>query len=353
MVLGSLAALAAGCKPRPFQVSTTAYILGPQSQIIPIDASDESQIPPAALNASTLIATTLQSKQVKFCSGTLIAPEKAGDPFRVLANHHCFAQADASDKALPDLLPEACTETKVYFGFVQGRSQSATEGACAAGSLRTSYQGDIAVFTLVANPPAQYQPLDLWDGEDAPAGRQALIVHYPDTDGVLAEPPDGGAKLPTAQATLNNCKTVGPFDVNEWDLDRTLPFSLRHSCDLIHGSSGSGLIDVETGKILGVNWGGIQVTYESGTRTDNVATKASFVAAYLKGSVDQVVAAAAAERAAAVALDAKKNEAVTKDGVLPLKAKACGVAEAAEEPLMALLLLGGVLAPLVIARRRD
>ena len=67
----------------------------------------------------------------------------------------------------------------------------------------------------------------------------------------------------TQTSPLDDCKVIGPFDVSEWDLDRTLPFSLRHTCDLIHGSSGSGLIDAKTGKVLGVNWGGIKIAIEN------------------------------------------------------------------------------------------
>ena len=225
-------------------------------------------------------------------------PEVPGGNYRVLSNHHCFAKTDADDQSTPELVPEACVQTKAYFGFLPGQTRSAVVSGCLPGSLRTNFEGDIAVFTLTVNPPIKHQPLALYGAADHGAGRRALIVHYPDVTAFLELPTDGGTRLPTAAATVDDCQVVGEFDVGEWTLDRTLPYSIRHTCDLIHGSSGSALIDVETGTILGVNWVGIKVNYDDTVRTDNVATKASYVNAFLSNQLAAEVAAAATRQQA-------------------------------------------------------
>jgi len=348
---------ASGCKRAGVTVSRTAYILGPTNDILPVKGDTVQRISPDVLGASALIATHMADNRIKYCSGTLIAGAKDGDNERILTNHHCFAVTDANDKATADLLPEACTETHVYFGFLQGHISDVVELGCQADSLHTSFDGDVAVFTLDQNPPDGHKPIQLWTGDDAPEGRTALIVHYPDVDANLVVPPDGGAQLPTAAATLDNCKVVGNFPVNEWDLDRTLAFSLRHTCDLIHGSSGSGLIDAETGQLLGVNWGGIKISYDDGERTDNVATKASFVAAFLAGQTDTLIKAAGQQKQQNAA-DAQRQERATRkssgvsfaDGI---KRKACGTIGVGEDGAAAFLLgLLGLVAPLACLRKR-
>lgn len=280
------------CKRPAVEVGTTAYIVGPTNDIRPAGGAEEDRgdgITAELKNAAVLIATRLQDKRVKFCSGTLVAPEEGGQTLRILTNHHCFAVPGADGKATRTLLVEACSFSTVYFGFLAGMTQTAEAVGCQPGSLRTSFEGDLAVFTLAHNPQAKFQPLALWQGEDGPVGRQAAIVHYPDVEAQAETPPDGGPKLPTAAITVTDCQVSGVFATSEWELDRTLPFSLRHTCDLIHGSSGSGLIDVQTGTLLGVNWGGIKITYDDGVRVDNVATKASFAQAFLDGREDEIV----------------------------------------------------------------
>jgi hypothetical protein len=349
------------CKKAIVETSRTAYIVGPTRDIMPVDREAETRLDVDVLSASVMIATRLGNKRLKFCSGTLVEPASAGGNYRVLSNHHCFAETDAEDKATPKLLPEACTFTKVYFGYLPGKTKNAFVSGCEAGTLRTNFDGDLSVFTLSVNPPVKHKPLALYEGSDAGAGRSALIVHYPDVEERMEVPPEGGTKLPTAAVTLDDCKVLGEFDVSEWKLDRTLPFSLRHSCDLIHGSSGSGLIDVQTGALLGVNWGGIKISYADDLRTDNVATKASYVAAFLANKVEAEVAAVETRREAdAVAATKGRGEVDDKSRSVADSLKSgCGVAGVSSGRGAALLLLLALLAPfltltpaLALARRR-
>ena len=296
-----VAALAA-CKPLPANVSTTAFILGPTNDIVPVQGEVVTRIDPSVLAASVLIETTIKGG-VKFCSGTLIGADSAAGRPRILTNHHCFAQEGSDGLALPALLPEACVATRVHFGFVQGQLASSTIGTCEAGSLRTTFAGDLAVFTLASAPPERFRPLGIWSSSEGIEGRAAVVVHYPDVASAMAQPPDGGPALPAAQATIDDCRVVGPFAAADFSLDRSLPVSIRHTCDLIHGSSGSGLIDVRTGQILGVNWGGIQINGSSKNTIDNVATSAAYVTAFLAGREAQALAAALAAGAATTKQD--------------------------------------------------
>ena len=166
---------AVACKKHVVEVSTTAYIIGPSNDIRSA-SPQESEIGEKPLNAAVLVATRLADKRVKFCSGTLVLPEVGKGGLRVLTNHHCFAQPGADGKATRDLLLEACSFTTVYFGYLAGQAKDAVPITCEAGTLRTNFEGDLAVFTLAQNPPDKYQPLALWEGEEAPAS-DTFFIH--------------------------------------------------------------------------------------------------------------------------------------------------------------------------------
>lgn len=354
-------AIVPACKKTDLKANhQSGYIVGPSNDILSVGGEGSEgavaikELSPLAVNGTVLIATKLSDKRVKFCSGSLIAAETAADHYRILTNHHCFAETDSDDKATPKRLPEACTKTTVYFGFFAGQTASSVAIACLPGSLKTNFEGDLGVFELVSNPPEKYQPLSLWDGEDAPEGRLAGIVHYPDTEEHMESPPAGGPRLPTASVTVNDCHVVGPFAISEWDLDRTLPFSLRHTCDLIHGSSGSALIDLKTSQILGVNWGGIKISYDSGTRTDNVATRASYVTAFLTGKTAEMMTVADGKRHDANLAAAQKDENVGQKAKnsLARARKSCGVTGSSVSTSLWLLLAGLVVPLLSLSRMR-
>ncbi len=320
-----------GCKNQKSLVNYGAYILGPQNDIIQIKNENVANIPKEVLDASVIIVTKVAGGQIKFCSGTLIEPKEPSGKNRILTNHHCFAELGADKKALPTLLKEACTETKVYFGFLAEQAKQALSVGCEPFSLRTSYEGDLAVFTVSGAEPAGIKPLKLAMNSRTPDNKQALIVHYPDQPGMHDTLPGRDAKLPTAQATLNDCKIISDFTPGEWTLDRVLPFSFKHSCDLTHGSSGSAIVDRDTLEILGVNWGGIKIVYDDGEKAFNAATKISFVKAFLDDKSQDIIAQASRELQSS--LDAERggktvSNTEQSDGTKPpkeLKKLGCGV----------------------------
>ena len=335
------------CKKKPFTISTNAFILGSKSNIYVVGSGNQSQINPQVLNASVLIATRLKANEVKFCSGTLIASDQPGGNLRVLTNHHCFANVDDEGVATTVLLPQACVSTKVYLGFTAGQTSSSTVEECLPGSLRTSFDGDLSVFRLASAVPAQFQPLTIADPNIQVAGRTAMIIHYPDTPEAMVADPDGGPKLPLAQVTMDNCKVIGNFPLAHWQLDKSLPYSIKHTCDLTHGSSGSGLIDATTAQILGVNWGGIKINSQSGLETVNVATGANFINAFLTHNTAKLEQSAATELAQASNEEASKPKSsgisLNTSGMVPKKS-GCGVIanttdRQAQWPLLAIIAL--------------
>ena len=287
-VVASLAllALAGGCKKATQQGSYQGYIVGVGNDIVPITKENEGSVPPRVLGASVLLATRSADGRVKFCSGVIIAPEGPTDKPRVLSNHHCFAQTIGESDVSTELMPEACIGTHVYFSLIRDEVTRETKfGTCLKGSLRTHFDADVAVFQLGEMPPPETTSLTLWSGVDPATDRKALLVHYPDLTENLVTLSSERARLPAAAMTVNDCKTLSTFDQSQWKLDHSLPYGLQHTCDLVHGSSGSALVDADTQTILGLNWGGIKVKIGQDTLTYNVATRARYINAFLHNDI--------------------------------------------------------------------
>ncbi len=274
-----------GCK-QALQVSKTAYIIG-NNDIVRLEDSKVEESTVEIADSSVLISTLVSNKKRKFCTGTLIKPEADQKLLRVLTNHHCFANVDEQGNVDKELLAEACTGTQIYLGFRAGETETSTSSSCLSGSLRTDPRGDLAVFTVASQLSAKYTPLSIWSDADVPAGRSAMIVHYPDVDENFMQVTGSRSKLPVASITDADCATRGNFPESEWRFDPSLPYSMKHSCDLLHGSSGSALIDKESRTIIGVNWGGIKIDYKKNVETINVATRADYVQAFLNNKSDE------------------------------------------------------------------
>ncbi len=313
-----------GCK-KSWSTSHVGYIVGVTNDIVVVDDKTADRIPPNVLNAAILLATQLRDGSVKFCSGTL-TEGKDGNSLYAVTNHHCFASTTDEGDATKEVFPESCTNTTVYLGFNKLKVDELTTLGCKAGTFRSSYDFDVAMFEISGNIPSEYKPLSFWKEDVIPGNREALIVHYPDVATNLARPQGEKVSLPLASVTLDDCKVVGRFEVREWDLDRTLPVGIRHSCDLIHGSSGSGLIDKETGTILGVNWGGIKINYDSGVRTDNAATHAKYVKAFLEGKEEEAKSELDTYRQSEESREMSGRSGSSKGFADQVKKSVCGVA---------------------------
>lgn len=236
----------------------------------------------------TVVPTGGGKNELKFCSGSLI--EVRGEP-RILTNQHCFAKTAAADKEqnLDELLPQACFQTRVYFDFKEPLSEIVVN-RCQRGTLRTNHRADLATFALEKPVPVGVQPLELWNGELKDlVGRKVFTIHHPGTVESNTLPlPDLKAPAPRRMITVRNCLYLGGFSSTTWDDRGGIPYQIRHTCDLKDGSSGSGLVDLQTGKLLGVNIGSVEMEVTTSSKgkpevikqtkyTYNVATVAEFV----------------------------------------------------------------------------
>ena len=275
------------CKQKPpFELNTNSYVIGTQNDILKFGESPQSKSHLSILKSSILIATKIDGGKTKFCSGVLMRKDNDKTD-RILTNHHCFAITGEDGKATEKLYTQACDETTLYFGFSAKSNPSPYSTTCLPGSLKTDFAGDLATFALTKSPPEAYKRLKLAKSLPHP-NTNAYILHYPDIKEHMALPPDSAIKLPEASITMSNCKVLGPFPKEEWVLDRTLPHGIRHTCDLIHGSSGSALINAKTSEIIGINWGGIKVSYTDDIRIDNVATSSIYAIAFLSEGTEKL-----------------------------------------------------------------
>jgi hypothetical protein len=326
-----------GCKPsqRMFR-EQAGYIIGTSNDIRPIGDTEKASISEKHLNAAVLLTTVVDGNKRKFCSGTLLAAQSGKTANRIITNHHCFASDEESDTASKDknisLADGRCEDVKVFFGYVKSELDKRETRDCEPGTLRFDLEADLAIFDLTKNPSERFAPAEIYSGSSEEVGRKASVVHFPNiTEGDMSNmvfEETVGYKLPIAQLTLDNCATLGPFSPDEWYLDTTLRMGIKHTCDQKKGSSGSSLWDVETDKVLGVNWGGITLNYSNPDRTEifNVATEAEYLTAFIGGNVQHLLQLKEQKKADAAA-QAKASAESSKESKSSrnLNIKNCGV----------------------------
>ena len=347
--LVGLCVISSSCKPTK-EISLAGYILGPTNDIAPASTHDDAEfnIPNTVKNAAVLIATSIAGGKVKFCSGIIIASETKGSYPRVLTNHHCFAKSDDRGMALEGLVKEACRDTTVYFGFVDKAKAPIKKVDCKPGSLRTHYASDLAIFALADDLPENTEPIKI-SAKAYAANREAYIIHYPDIPENLVIPPGETVQLPVASITDNDCATKGWFPEDEWKLDRALPYSIRHTCDLLHGSSGSALLDKSTHQLLGINWGGIKIKYANEVDSVNAATSVNYVSAFIDERLDvlekPIPDPNATPTKSRAALDAENAAAETRQHRRGMDIIKCGTLVENSSPTQKLVTAFGLLLP--------
>ena len=322
--------IAGSCKKNDIFTHRPNYILGGANDIEPASsatASGENLVHKRRQIA--LIATRVDKGQVKYCSGVLIEPATISGRHRLLTNHHCFAASGADGQSIDRLLVSACSNTTVYFDFKPGDHQPEGSSGCYPGTLRSTFNGDLASFELSKLPPAGFTGAKLWEGAPYPENRMAEVLHYPDVAEFRQAVEGQAVALPTLAITRTDCIVRGGFAPQDWQLDRSLPMSIGHSCDLLQGSSGSALFDQATGQLLGINWGGITIVKPDGnakssklSTKENAATAAFYVKAFLDDKIEQtddILAQKLAKTTLAADVNTNKTKGLSK--VL-----ACGVA---------------------------
>ena len=250
-------------------------------------------------DSSVLVVTAMAGEnagEIKTCSGSLIEVE---GEFKILSNHHCFAKSEirentdssTSKVSLEELLPEACVQTRIYFNFPRSASKETLVFKCRPGSLRVDYLLDLAIFSLDGSPVG-FKPIEIWTGGNLPLNRKMFVIHYPRTSGQnKAKLPDVEALAPVKMITINDCFFKGGFAMDLWQMDQSIPYWIKHTCDMQPGSSGSSLLDLETGKIVAVNRGSINLSRSTGSggitthnqSEYNVGSFAKFVEKFIAG----------------------------------------------------------------------
>ncbi|MDE3269084.1 MAG: hypothetical protein OYH77_02240 [Pseudomonadota bacterium] len=189
-------------------------------------------------------------KQKKHCHGVLITNGKYP---RVITSRRCFAEAGQTlDRSL-------CLHTRAYFNFsLPGRALH--DRRCRTNSLIASRRYDLATFQLHAPLPPSHQALPIWHGA-IPKYRDAFLLHYPHLIYNSFSPTHSVALLtaqskyyPVAAITASDCTILGRPRSLAW---ADVPFGLAHNCDMTKGSLGGALIDLHSGHLLGLAWGGM------------------------------------------------------------------------------------------------
>ena len=199
-----------------------------------------------ANNATVYLETPKTS-----CSGTLVQTKGANkkNKVQVLTSAHCFLETD-------------CNTVRTYLIDKQSK-----HFACQQGTLRLHHDSDLALYSLQGKLPATNKPLTVWQGK-LPKLRSAFIIHYA-----------GGNK----SVTGIDCYVLGNFDLFFWLISPLFLYGLSHTCSILPGSSGAGLLDFETGKLLGVVWGDAVLSSNEELRQYSGAIHYLYVQKFIKG----------------------------------------------------------------------
>ena len=294
--------LLVSCKMSAWRASSPSAVIGEndtkKTRTIPIDELPMGrEIFVAATMSSPMIMVKISDGRRKgaiFCSGVLLAGE--GDLPRVLTNSHCLMRN--VKKESPDLIRDTCANTVVYFDKYDAQQGEDSivpklERTCKRGSLRTSFEGGVAVFTLSSALPARYPGIEIWSDNEFPANRKVFVIYYPSNphsvEWIEMVKIEGGldGKAPPKLMNVRGCRIerrlpprVSQYP-NKGNSIYELLYSVAHNCMLAGGGSGAGLIDMETGKLLALHFGSLQVP-STGARL-NIATHAMHLHQFLAG----------------------------------------------------------------------
>ena len=283
----------AGCKTTAWRTPSPYMVLG--DRVIPLDELPMGkEVFMAAVMSSPLIMVKLKDgnrKGARFCSGVLIAGKDAP---RVLTTQSCFKQTAA--KETPDIISNACANTVVYFDKhdvpprKKGDIVPKLERGCKSGSLRTSFAGNIAVFTLSEGLSSNYKVTEIWQEDEIIDKRKVFSIYYPSglspIGRIKPEKIEGGfnGKAPPKLMNMANChidQRLPPSfhqDPKLQHMVHKLPYAVAHNC-IIKQGLGAGLIDMETGKLLALHYGQLQ----AGEHTLPIATHVLHLRQFLNG----------------------------------------------------------------------
>lgn len=283
------------CK-KNIQFNYSGFIIGNTYDIRPITKEDiiSEDIIHKAFYASVLIETKLKNKQRKLCSGVLGIIDNISmysTPV-IITNYHCFLSIPSTQKdpILDNIIEEACYNTHVYFGIYKNNTDNITQLTCDPKTFIYSKEGDIALFQTKEPIPDQFKPIKITQSQNLLdyTNKPIIIVHYSlaNTQSMIATKNFG--YLPYASLTFHNCQTLQLFPKRFWYAYLPIQHSVEHTCDIIEGSSGAGLINVNSKELIGINWGGIEIQVSNNLQNINGATRSDFILALLNNQIDAI-----------------------------------------------------------------
>lgn len=252
--------------------SEVSYVID-SNNIESLDANVNTGIDENILKSSVFLVIENPAKtSIKTCSAVLLRKkDTTSEKMVVMTNRHCFESSDLANQSISSA---TCDYTKVYLNPSM-KYKPLPSYNCMPGSLVVSANLDIAAFQIAAGIEDSYLT-----GVGLPIlpnfipGKDAVVVHYPKIEGQTYLLEKEGFEVPSPAITQGDCKVYGNFAENLWKSDPQLKYSLSHSCDMTFGSSGSALIDIENAAVIGINWGGIELSNGSETFHKNAAIKA-------------------------------------------------------------------------------
>lgn len=225
-----------------------------------------------SLSASAFLVI---GKHKRHCHGMLVTNGKYP---RVLTSRRCFAAA--SEKLDRNL----CLHTRVYFNFSLP-DKTLQERRCRTNSLIASRRYDLATFQLHKRLPPQHRAIPIWHGT-IPKYREAFLLHHPHLIYNSFSPTRSVALLtaqskyyPIAAITATDCSIIGRPRAANW---QNVPFGLAHNCDMTKGSLGGALIDLHSGHLLGLAWGGITPKTRRRAQPINLALSAPYLRIFMQ-----------------------------------------------------------------------
>ncbi len=203
--------------------------------------SDFSNIPTLFKNSMSAIG--------KLSSGCTVT--HIGQGF-VLTAGHCFWQTFFDEKLK---LNEKCSDETIQWAWTEGTVNPKTSTCLeiVAAQRSDTENFDFAIMK-VSNPPSAKISID-WS-KKLRAGAFVTIFSYPE------EAPLSWSKYCRTEAVT--AKSL-------------FPALMHHVCDTLAGSSGAAVLDVVTGKIVGLHKSGDGETMEDGTTTPAVENYAMFI----------------------------------------------------------------------------
>lgn len=261
------------CKAQIKNSSKVAYVIG-ENDIETIKSIDD--LPKGVIDAAVFITVDNRGENsIKTCSASLLNLGD-GNPIFVLTNKHCFLFSENTPTNA-----ELCRDTTLYLNPLA--LNGLTQFSCAENSLHLSPEMDLAVFTIkldeTLGDSLALKGLEL--KFDYKLGDETLLIHYPKTDKDEIYLDEARISVPAPALTNRGCKVIGNFAENLWVQEPQLKYSLAHSCDMTFGSSGSALIDQKTLKIIGLNWGGIELNGDDENRFRNAAISSTHILSFL------------------------------------------------------------------------